>query len=68
VILIVWVLLKKTARTLARLASAVRGVRRPCRATSAVPNHETVLGSTQIDSLHERRLAPGRGCRQSGPG
>ena len=68
VLLIAWVLLKETARGLMRLASVLRGRGRPCRAASVVPNHETVPGGAQIFYLHERRPAPGRGGRQSGPG
>ena len=71
VILIVWVLFKETARELVRLAKAVRGARRPCRATSAVPDPETVKtapGGARIYYLHERRPVPGRERRQSSPG
>lgn len=68
VLLIAWVLLKEIARGLMRLASAVRGRGRPCRTASVVSNPETVPGGAQIYSLHERRPAPGRGGRQSGPG
>jgi hypothetical protein len=65
VLLVAWVLLKETASGLMRLASAVRGRR---RGASAVPDPETLPGGAQIYSLDERRAAPGRGRRPSGPG